>query len=167
MAQHAWGTLGPATWNRHLAALRSFFRYCQRRGWPIADLAAGLDRRREKADGTRVISYPELERPWSRESVGLREKCLWRLMYETACRAEEALSLNVEDLDLPNKRAVVVSKGGDRELLYFQSGAARLLARLIAGRTRGPLFRSSRRPAPARAPALADRCPETGRARLS
>jgi len=167
IAQQAWGAVGPATWNRHLAALRSFVRYCQRRGWPLVDLAVGLERRREKTDRTRVITYPELERLWSRDSISLREKCLWRLMYETACRAEEALGLNVEDLDLPNKRAVVISKGGDRELVYFQSGAARLLPRLIARRTRGPLFRSSRQPTPARTPATADRCPETGLARLS
>jgi integrase/recombinase XerD len=42
-----------------------------------------------------------------------------------------------------------------------------LLPRLIAGRSFGPLFLADRAPAPARAPAAIDRCPETGRARLS
>jgi hypothetical protein len=56
------------------------------------------------------------------------------------------LSLNVEDLDLENHV----------EWLHLQAGSARLLARLIAGRSRGPLFLSDRRPAPARAPAAAD-----------
>lgn len=79
--------------------------------------------------------------------------------------AEEALSPNVEDVNLANKRAVVVSTGGDRELLHFQSGSARLLPRLIAGRQRGPLFLADRPPVPSRAPAAADLCPETGRAR--
>jgi integrase/recombinase XerD len=41
------------------------------------------------------------------------------------------------------------------------------LPRLIADRSRGPLFLSDRRPAPARMPAAADLCPHTGRARLS
>ncbi len=163
----AWNRVGPASWNRHVAAVRSFASYCQRQGWLVEDITADLQRRPEKADRTRVISFLELERLWSRESVGLREKCLWRLMYETACRAEEALSLNVEDVDLANKRAVVVSKGGDRELLHFQSGSARLLPRLFAGRKRGPLFLSSRPAPPARAPAGGDLCPETGLARLS
>jgi integrase len=133
----------------------------------LPDLVQDLDRRREKTDRTGTLSYPELERLWSRESVGLREKCLWRLLYETAARAEEALSLNVEDVNLANKRAVVVSKGGDRELLHFQSGSARLLPRLIGGRQRGPLFLADRPPVPSRAPATEDLCPETGRARLS
>jgi hypothetical protein len=46
---------------------------------------------------------------------------LWRLLYETAARASEVLSLNVEDVDLENRRAIVCSKGGDIELLHFQT----------------------------------------------
>jgi integrase len=167
VVRQAWGQAGPATWNRHLSTLGSFAAFCRRRGWSLPDLVQDLDRRREKADRTGTLSYPELERLWSRESVGLREKCLWRLLYETAARAEEALSLNVEDVNLANKRAVVVSKGGDRELLHFQSGSARLLPRLIGGHQRGPLFLADRPPVPSRAPATEDLCPETGRARLS
>jgi integrase/recombinase XerD len=74
---------------------------------------------------------------------------------------------NVEDVDLDNKRVRVRSKGGDRDWLHFQSGSARLLPRLVGRRARGPLFLADRAPMPARAPAAADRCPETGRARLS
>jgi integrase len=37
----------------------------------------------------------------------VREKALWRLLYETGVRASEVLSLNVEDVDLENRRAVV------------------------------------------------------------
>jgi len=110
---------------------------------------------------------PSLERLFRREDVPVREKCLWRLLYETAARAQEVLSLNVEDLDLDNKRARTVSKGGDTEWLHFQSGSARLLPRVIAGRQTGPLFLADRRPAPARTPAALDVCPSTGRGRLS
>ncbi|MDQ2897762.1 MAG: site-specific integrase [Actinomycetota bacterium] len=97
----------------------------------------------------------------------MREKALWRLLYETAARAQEVLSLNVEDVDLENKRARVRSKGGDIDWLHLQPGSARLLPRLIAGRAAGPLFLAERRPAPARAPAAVDLCPSTGRVRLS
>jgi integrase len=62
---------------------------------------------------------------------------------------------------------VTTSKGGDREFLHFQTGSARLLPRLIGGRQRGPLFLADRPPVPSRAPATADLCPVTGRARLS
>jgi integrase len=163
----AWGTLAPATWNRHVATLRSFTGYCRRRRWLDAAVADGLERRREPVDRTKAIPYAQLDRLWRRDDIAVREKALWRLLYETAARAQEALSLNVEDIDLDNKRARTRSKGGDVEWLHLQAGSARLLPRLIAGRPLGPLFLADRRPAPARTPAAADLCPSTGRARLS
>lgn len=40
----------------------------------------------------------------SRRDIPLRDKTLYRMLYETAARAAEILSLNVEDLDLENRR---------------------------------------------------------------
>jgi integrase len=154
-------------WNRQVATVRSFLAFCRRRCWLIDDLTVDLERRPEPADRTKAIPLSELERLWRREDVSVREKALWRLLYETAARASEALAINVEDLELENKRVRIRSKGGDTDWLHFQAGAARLLPRLIRGRTRGPLFLADRRPVPARAPATVDRCPETGRGRLS
>ncbi len=148
----SWGTLAPATWNRHVATLRSFTAFCRRTGWLQVDLCAGLERRPEKIDRTKAVADISLQRLFRREDVPIREKCLWRLLYETAARAQEVLSLNVEDVDLDNKRARTVSKGGDIEWLHFQSGSARLLPRIIAGRQTGPLFLAERGPAPARSP---------------
>jgi integrase len=163
----AWAGRAPATWNRHVATVRSFFGFCRRRRWLIEDLTVDLERRPEPADRTKAIPLPALEQLWRRDTVGVRDKALWRFLYETAARATEALSVNVEDLDLDNKRVRIRSKGGDTDWLHFQTGSARLLPRLIGGRTRGPLFLADRRPVPARAPATIDRCPETGRGRLS
>ena len=163
----AWGRRAPATWNRHVATVRSFFGFCRRRRWLADDLTVDLERRPKPADRTKAIPLPQLERLWRREDIGVREKALWRLLYETAARASEALSINVEDLELDNKRVRVRSKGGDLDWLHFQTGSARLLPRLISGRSRGPLLLADRRPVPARTPATVDRCPETGRGRLS
>jgi integrase len=99
----------------------------------------------------------------------LREQVLWRLLYETAARAEEILSLNVGDLDTEFRRARVVSKGSAIEYVHWQTSTARLLPRLLKGRTSGPVFLAGRR-APTcgrRAPAAADIDPATGRGRLS
>jgi integrase/recombinase XerD len=71
---------------------------------------------------------------------------LWRLLYETAARANELLALDVEDLDLANRRARVHSKGGAVEWVFWQTGSAQLLPRLLAGRISGPVFLSDRRP---------------------
>ncbi|MFC6929233.1 tyrosine-type recombinase/integrase [Actinomadura yumaensis] len=94
-------------------------------------------------------------------------RTLWRLAYESAARADEVLALNIEHLDLDNKRGRILGKGGTTRWIHWQSSTARLLPRLINGRTSGPLFLADRRPAPARMPADADLCPRTGRGRLS
>jgi integrase len=91
------------------------------------------------------------------------------MLYETAARAGELLSLNIEDLDLEFRRGRVTSKGGAIEYVHWATGTARLLPRLLRGRTSGPVFLAGRR-APvsgSRAPAEADVYPETGRGRLS
>ncbi|WP_433634695.1 hypothetical protein [Nocardia sp. CA-120079] len=51
--------------------------------------------------------------------------------------------------------------------MYWDAGTARLLPRLIKGRTRGPVFVTHRRPGPGKYLADRDMCPDTGLARLS
>jgi integrase len=73
-----------------------------------------------------------------------------------------ALSLDVEDLDLEDRRARAGSGW-----VSWRSQTARLLPLLLAGRTRGPVFLANRRPGPARSPDTGNLCPQTGRTRLS
>ena len=49
---------------------------------------------------------------------------------------------------------------------YWDAGTARLLPRLIRGRTRGPVFVTHRKPGPGKAVSLRDVCPDTGLVRL-
>ena len=160
-----WGGASGATWNTRLTAVASFGSYCRRNGWIEADLLAGIERRRLRHDRTRAIAHRDLEALLGRHDVGLREKTLWRMLYETAARASEVLALNVEDLDLTRRRASVVSKGGDRDPIFWATPTARLLPRYLAGRRRGPVFLTDRRPRIA--PTRGDLCPVTGRGRLS
>lgn len=81
------------------------------------------------------------------------------------CSWSWSWSLNVEDLYPQDKRGKITARGGATEWIHWQSGTAQLLPRLIACRTRGPLFLTDRK-APAGTLTL-DVCPETGRARLS
>jgi integrase len=91
------------------------------------------------------------------------------MLYETAARAEEVLTLDVADLDLQFRRARTVSKGGDAEYLHWATATARLLPRLLKGRSSGPVFLADRRSpaAGSRVRALSDIDPVSGRGRLS
>lgn len=87
-----------------------------------------------------------------------------RCGYESAARTQEVLLLDVADLDRPNRRAVVRREGGAINEIIWQTRTARLLARYLAGRTRGPVFLTDRA---ARVQlATTDLDPDTGRARL-
>jgi integrase len=153
----AWGQAAPRTWNRHRSAARSFGAWAG-----LADLTAGIERRTETPSPATEIGSTALDALWRRDDVPLRERTLWRLLHESGAAVRAVLSLNVEDLDLDDRRARV----GDHWVAW-RSGTARLLPELVAGRRRGPLFLADRRPAPARTYAPADLCPETGRRRLS
>ncbi|GIH95393.1 tyrosine-type recombinase/integrase [Planobispora siamensis] len=161
----AFADLAPATQARKLATFQSAFGWWHRQGWIVTDPTSGLSRPSIPRDRTQVRTTAEVEALWERDDLPLREKTLYRMLYETAARAEEILRLNIEDLDLTGKRAKVRRKGSSIDWVYWQTGTARLLPRLIAGRARGPVFLASRKPRTA--VATVDLCPVTGRARLS
>ncbi|MFG1966695.1 tyrosine-type recombinase/integrase [Nonomuraea sp. NPDC049028] len=159
--------------------------YCP--GWPGAAshtapaVPAWAKRLTAPDSQTPARSKTAIDRLIIRRDVGVREKTLYRLLYETAARAEEILTLNIEDLDLTARQARVKAKGAHAktrrrgqaredfvlETVYWDAGAARLLPRLLKGRTRGPVFVTHRRPGPGKVVSPRDVCPDTSLARLS
>ncbi|MFI6296563.1 tyrosine-type recombinase/integrase [Nonomuraea sp. NPDC050790] len=151
-----WKSAAAATWNRHLSALCSFTTWAQRQDLLTTNPARRLERRKPTRRGDRAIPRTRLETLFTDPSYALRERLLWRLLYDTAARAEEILTLDIEDLDLEYRRARVVSKGGAIEYVHWTTLTARLLPRLLTGRTTGPVFLADRH-----APASGPRAPAT------
>lgn len=168
-----YGGTAASTFNRNLATLGSFFAWCEDTDLITISPARKLRRRKprrtkEAERQSRPIPFDELQALWSNHRThSLRDRTLWVMAYETAARSGELLGLDIEDLDISNKEAVVTGKGGSAERIYWASGTARLLHRLIANRTTGPVFLTHRRPRSHLTPAASDLCPTTGRARLS
>jgi integrase len=168
-----WSARAPATWNRHLAAVRSWLGWCREQGLRagVQTLPGGQLRNRYRpvdlADRPAVIAPADLAELWGRDDIPVRDKALWRLLYDSAARAGEALALNVEDLDLRNRHAYTPARNGAAgRRLHFQTEAARLLGDVVAGRERGPVFVSDTS-GPKRRPAPGDVDPTSGLARLS
>jgi len=46
------------------------------------------------------VPFKNESRLWRRDDIALRERVFWRMLYETAARANEILPLDIEDLDL-------------------------------------------------------------------
>jgi site-specific recombinase XerD len=159
-----WGQSAPSTWNVALDAIRSASRFWSDQGWLTSDPAVMLRRRKTAPDRTRALSRDEVNRLLTSPDIPLRDRTLWRMLYETAARSAEVLRLNVEDLDLANKRTRVRRKGGAQDVIVWQSGTATLLARLLKGRKSGPVFVTGRRARVALPPSDLD---PDGHARLS
>ena len=160
-----WGSASPATVNARLDALRSAAAWWRTQGWITGNPSRRIRRRPRTPDRTRSLGRAEIETLLTRPSLPLRERTLWRMLYETAARAQELLSLDADELDLRNRRAKVRRKGGAADVIVWRTATARLLPRLLEGRRTGPVFltnRTARLPLP---PADLDLA--TGRARLS
>jgi len=160
----------PATFNRNVVTLKSFFNWAKSRRLISEDPTSGLERRKDRrtrrqASVQRAIDYTDLEHFWARRDVPLRLKTLTRMLYETGARASEILGLDIEDLDLAERSGTIIGKGGHAEHVYWATGTARLLPRLLDGRRTGPVFLTNRLARQALANADLDR--GTGRARLS
>ena len=100
-----------------------------------------LVRRRPRPDRARALSRSEVDQLLTRKDISLRERTFWRMLYETAARSAEVLALDA-----------------------WQTGTARLVPRLLQGRTTGPVFVTERK---ARVQLAAADLDELGRARLS
>ncbi|MCT2545683.1 site-specific integrase [Streptomyces atratus] len=176
-----WGSSAVNTWNARRGAVLSWTGWCAERGYDGPAVPAWAKRLPPPDSDTPVRSKMAIDRLIARRDVHLREKTLWRMLYETCARSEEILDVNIEGLDLAGRRAPVKSKGAKPkvrrrgtvradyvlETVFWDAGTARLLPRLLKGRTRGPVFVTHRRPGPGKMLSARDVCPDTGLARLS
>ncbi|MFJ6216831.1 hypothetical protein ACIQGZ_26405 [Streptomyces sp. NPDC092296] len=151
----------PRTVSRELSILRAAVSWWRAQGWISGDPVAGLRPPALPEAAAAPLSPDELRALFALR-VPLREKAGWHLLYESGAAIEQLLALDVDDLDLPGRRTRAGAAGRP---LRWRAGAARLLPLLVAGRTAGPLLLTDRR-APQGTPA-ADRCPFSGRGRLS
>jgi integrase len=158
------------TYEREVSILRNAAHWWAARGWigPEAEraLKGDMDVHRKAPGIVPATKDTEIEvaRLFALRAP-LREQTLWRLVYESAAPVGHLLALDVSDLDLGAGKVRRRSGPRQADRIGWGERSAELLPLLTIGRTAGPLFLTERR-ATARVPAE-DRCPLTGRARLS
>ena len=128
----------PATIARKLAALRSFFRWAQRRGHCVANpasqvrtprLPSRLPRFIDEEDAAALMVQPSTEHP-----RGLRDRALLELAYGAGLRASELASLDLQDFDLDARMVRVLGKGSKERVVPFGRAAARAISRYLSTR---------------------------------
>jgi site-specific recombinase XerD len=158
-------SLAPATYNRRLAALRSFIRWLRTQGWQIEEILEKVERKPEGKQIPRALDAQHVE-SLLRQISHPRDRALFWLIYDGGLRCQEALAIDIEDISWPDRSIVIQGKGDRPREMFFSRAVGTLLDKYLTARggpTSGPLFVTQRK---ARLPRRADLTPD-GYARLS
>ncbi len=158
-------SLSPATYNRRLAALRSFTWWLSDQGWETSALLSGIERKPEGRRTARALDAQKVESVL-RKIEDPRDRALFWLIYDGGLRSQEALSIDIEDISWSDRSIRLHGKGDRPREMFFSRAVGTLLDKYLATRdhpTSGPLFVTHRK---ARLPRRAD-LDADGYARLS
>lgn len=113
----------PATIGRKLSALRSFYRYLGREGTVTRSPLLLIAAPRSRKSLPNVLTVEEIERlieaPDRSTSLGLRDRCMFEVMYATGVRVSELLAMKVGDVDWIGRHMRVVGKGSKERLVLL------------------------------------------------
>jgi integrase/recombinase XerD len=113
--------VAPATLQRKVACLRSFYRHLRREGLlqsdPTADLRGPRRTQRLPAVLTREDVAALLAQPIGSEPLALRDRALLEVMYACGLRASEATALELQDVELEEGMLRARGKGSKERLI--------------------------------------------------
>ncbi len=131
--------IAAATRNLYQIALRNFLRYSgQRRHLAVPDPEAELPlakardleiRHLEPAEALRIAEAVSLDAP-----TGLRDRAIIAMLFGTAVRVSELVSLTIRQVNLERREAEVVGKGGRARLVLLTKDAAHWCRRYLESR---------------------------------
>ena len=123
---------------RHLAALRTFFRWQVREGHLLETPTAGLQSPRREKRLPRHLPVDEvaaiLTAPDAHKPLGLRDRALLETLYATGCRVSELTGLDCQDVSLKEGLARVLGKGRKERIIPVGSKARAALKAWLAVR---------------------------------
>jgi integrase/recombinase XerD len=123
--------VAPATLQRKVACLRSFYRHLRREELlqhdPTADLRGPRATQRLPAVLSREEVAALLAQPRGGEPLALRDRALLEVMYACGLRASEAIGLELQDIDLDEGLLRARGKGSKERLIPIGRHAVRAL----------------------------------------
>lgn len=126
----------PATISRHLAAVRTFYRYVVSEGFLSKDPSVDLESPKSAQKLPRVLTVEEVDlllgQPLTGEPAGIRDKAMLELLYATGIRVSELVSLDLEHIHLENGFIRCFGKGSKERMVPLGDVAARYLGEYLA-----------------------------------
>ncbi|MBV9467601.1 MAG: site-specific tyrosine recombinase XerD [Solirubrobacterales bacterium] len=128
--------VAPATLQRKIACLRSFYRHLRREQIMESDPTSELRPPRTRARLPRVLSRDEVGRllaaPRGSSAGALRDRALLETMYACGLRASEVISLQLSELDLEGGFLRARGKGSKERIVPIGSKAIESLNRYLS-----------------------------------
>ena len=138
-----------STVSRHLASLRSFFRFTQREGLTDSNPAKPLRNPRPERKLPHFLSTEDISRllkaPGQETPLGLRDLALLETMYSAGLRVSELVGVCDGDLDLQHGLVKVRGKGRRERLSPLGTYAVKALRRCLQKRALSPQEPKGRR----------------------
>ena len=134
-AEHA----APASINRFIAAVRTFFAYCRKFQYIQTDPSRGIHTVKQPRHLPAFLTAPEVDAlcaaPRERELLWqTRDAAIFELLYSSGCRVGELASLQCSAVDETLSSAIVIGKGKKERRVYFAADAQRALGAYLADR---------------------------------
>jgi len=134
-------TLSPATASNRYRALHSFFRWAEDDGEIDASPMARMKPPRVPENPAPILGDDVVQRLLKacegREFADLRDLAIIRFLLDTGVRRAELANLRVDDIDLKDKTARILGKGGKVRVIAFGVKTAHALDRYLRRARRG------------------------------
>jgi len=126
--------LSKITQNYHLIALRSFLRYCAKRGWE-ALAPDKVELARTTRPQVTFLTGEELERLSSQPNTstqnGLRDRAIIELLFSSGLRVSELVGLDRDHINLKRREFMVRGKGQKDRPIFISSEAAEWIGKYL------------------------------------
>jgi site-specific recombinase XerD len=137
--------LSKTTQNYHLIALRSFLRFCAKRGFPAMP-PDKIELARTKRPQVTFLTPEELERLLSQPKIatptGLRDRAILELLFSSGLRVSELVNLDRDHINLKRREFMVRGKGQKDRPIFISEGASNWISQYLEKRQDNtkPLF---------------------------
>lgn len=124
---------------RNISSLRSFYNYLVNVKIIESNIFKRIRNPKVERKLPNYLSISEVETILdginTSDEIGIRNKCLFELIYATGMRVSEVANLKIDDIDLKSKSIRVVGKGSKTRMVYFGSTTEELLTKYLNVRT--------------------------------
>jgi site-specific recombinase XerD len=137
--------MSKATQNYHLIAMRSFLRFCTKRGYDTLP-ADKIELARTKRPQVTFLTPEELERLAAQPKIdtlnGLRDRAIIELLFSSGLRVSELVGLDRDHINLKRREFMVRGKGQKDRPIFISSEAAEWILKYLEKRQDNakPLF---------------------------